>query len=120
MPVFEVNPMFIPTVVFFSPEKQRYAHLIGRFDYETVKEHQERFLRGGLPTFPIAGEAAMRDGLDCKNIKIETEAEMSELDKEILEEILAEERARRAEQASEETEKKKKKKKKSSSAKSDL
>lgn len=37
---FDVNPMFIPTVLFFLPEKERSAHLIGKFDKETIKMHE--------------------------------------------------------------------------------
>lgn len=37
---FDVNPMFIPTVLFYLPEKERSAHLIGKFDKETIKMHE--------------------------------------------------------------------------------
>lgn len=50
---FEVNPMFIPTVVFYLPEKDKSAHLIGKFDKETIERHQEKLLHGKLPTFPV-------------------------------------------------------------------
>ena len=33
---FEITPMFIPTVIFYLPEKDRSAHLIGKFDKETI------------------------------------------------------------------------------------
>ena len=37
---FDVNPMFIPTVVFYLPEKDKSAHLIGKFDKETIQKHE--------------------------------------------------------------------------------
>lgn len=33
---FDVNPMFVPTVVFYLPEKDKSAHLIGKFDKATI------------------------------------------------------------------------------------
>ncbi len=60
----------------------------------------------------------MLDGIDCQAIESEGDGGMSDLDREILEEILAEERAKKGD--SEEGTKKKKKKKKSSSASGDL
>lgn len=36
LPKFDVNPMFVPTVVFYLPEKDKSAHLIGKFDKETI------------------------------------------------------------------------------------
>lgn len=50
---FDINPMFVPTVVFYYPEKNKQAHLIGKFDYETIKDHEQRFIQGKLPTFDV-------------------------------------------------------------------
>lgn len=67
LPTFEVNPMFVPTVVFYLPEKDKSAHLIGKFDKPTILKHQEKFVTGKLPTFPMktkASQIEIRD-IDC-------------------------------------------------------
>ena len=46
LPQFEVNPMFVPTVVFYLPEKENSAHLIGKFDKETIQKHETKFVKG--------------------------------------------------------------------------
>lgn len=56
--VFEVNPMFIPTVVFYLPEKDKSAHLIGKFDKETIQKHEQKFINGKLSTFPVKKKAS--------------------------------------------------------------
>mmetsp|Transcript_3358 Transcript_3358/g.5609 ORF Transcript_3358/g.5609 Transcript_3358/m.5609 type:complete len:218 (-) Transcript_3358:211-864(-) len=48
---FDVDPFQIPTVVFYYPEKELQANLIGKFEKESIEDHQERYLRGKLPTF---------------------------------------------------------------------
>lgn len=52
-----MNPMFVPTVVFYNPEKNRYAQLIGKFDEETIRNHEQKFLKGQLPTFDVTVKA---------------------------------------------------------------
>jgi len=86
--------MFIPTVVFYSPEKQRYAQLIGKFDKETIQEHEQKFINGRLPTVEL-GEKFTIKKLDCPNIRPEISGEDSGLDDDILKEILAEEEEKR-------------------------
>ena len=49
--------MFVPTVVFYLPEKDKYAHLIGKFDKETIQSHESKFLLGKLPTFNVKQKA---------------------------------------------------------------
>ena len=72
---FEVNPMFVPTVIFYLPEKDKSAHLIGKFDKETIQTHEQKFAQGKLPTFAMKTHA--RDieikSLDCRNIMPEIE-----------------------------------------------
>jgi hypothetical protein len=62
--------MFVPTVVFYLPEKDKYAHLIGKFDKETIRTHEQKFLTGKLPTFPVKKKAKeiQIQSLDCPNI----------------------------------------------------
>ena len=49
--------MFVPTVVFYLPEKDKYAHLIGKFDKDTIKIHEQKFANGRLPTFAVKKKA---------------------------------------------------------------
>ena len=93
--------MFIPTVIFYLPEKDKSAHLIGKFDYDTIKSHEQKFVNGKLSTFPMktkAHDLVIQD-LDCTNIQVDlgAEATSSELEDEILKEILEEEKQRQEE-----------------------
>jgi hypothetical protein len=102
LPQFEVNPMFVPTVVFYLPEKDKSAHLIGKFDKQTISKHQDKFVSGKLPTFAMKTKAldiVIKD-LDCPNMQpeviVEEDAEVNkELEDEILKEILKEDEERR-------------------------
>ncbi|CDW85441.1 UNKNOWN [Stylonychia lemnae] len=131
---FEINPMFIPTVIFYLPEKDKSAHLIGKFDKETIQKHESKFVNGKLSTFPMkvkADDIQIQD-LDCPNIQLDIGTEASfetdqGLEDEILKEILEEEKERESQRKSEKKTKKKKdkkdkkeKKSKSSKAKEDL
>ena len=75
LPTFDVNPMFVPTVVFYLPEKDKSAHLIGKFDKATILKHQEKFVTGKLPTFPMktkSRDIEIRD-IDCQSVNPEVE-----------------------------------------------
>ncbi len=75
LPQFDVNPMFVPTVVFYLPEKDKSAHLIGKFDKTTILKHQEKFVGGKLATFPMktkSRDLEIRD-IDCPNVRPEVE-----------------------------------------------
>ena len=37
---FEIDAMNLPTVVFYLPEKDKFANLIGKFDKETIQDHE--------------------------------------------------------------------------------
>ena len=92
--------MNLPTVVFLLPEKDKQAHLIGKFDKETIQDHEYRFLRGKLPTFdvPTSSKDIIIQDLDCRNLMMEGgDSGSSDLDDEILQEILREEEERRKE-----------------------
>jgi hypothetical protein len=45
-----LDPMQMPNVLFYHPGKNIYATTIGSFNKETIGDHEERFLRGNLPT----------------------------------------------------------------------
>jgi len=136
LPHFDVNPMFVPTVVFYLPEKDKSAHLIGKFDKPTILKHQEKFVTGKLPTFPMktkARDLVIKD-IDCPNVRPEVEIiedtndTDKELEDEILKEILREDEERRKQREKAEADikkrggsgKAKKKKKKAAAAKEDL
>lgn len=123
---FDVNPMFVPTVVFYYPEKNKYAHLIGKFDKETVQAHEQKFISGRLATFDprVKAKDIQVNSLDCPNIHLQIDNTYTEIDDEILQEIIAEEAAKKKEMEEElaKTSKKKKSKKKKQpkSSKEDL
>jgi len=117
--------MFVPTVVFYLPEKDRSAHLIGKFDKETIQRHEQRFVKGQLPTFAMKNKHIQIRDIDCPNVQPLVEAPETEdkgLEDEILQEILKEDEERRRRIAEEEAEFKKKRKgaKKKKSKKDDL
>jgi hypothetical protein len=62
--------MFVPTVLFYYPEKNQYASLVGKFDKETIQEHEQRFINGRLPTFELKTKAKdiKIESRDCPNI----------------------------------------------------
>jgi len=111
LPQLDVNPMFVPTVVFYLPDKDKSAHLIGKFDKPTILKHQEKFVTGKLPTFPVrtkARDIVLRD-LVCPKVMPEVveadgtgDSEGSELEDEILKEILREDEERRKKREKEE------------------
>ena len=137
LPQFDVNPMFVPTVVFYLPDKDKSAHLIGKFDKPSILKHQEKFVTGKLPTFPMPAKARdiqIRD-IVCPKVMPEAvvdaasdsegNAEDKELEDEILKEILREDEERRKKREKEERDIKKrggkgKKKKNKDKKKEDL
>jgi hypothetical protein len=99
---FEIDQFQIPTVVFYYPEKELQANLIGKFDEETVSDHEDRFLKGKLPTWapktPFK-KMVMTSSSECQSQDFEAEKSQEdlELEEEILREILEEEAAREKE-----------------------
>lgn len=113
---FDVDPFQIPTVVFYYPEKERQANLIGQFDKATIQDHEDRFLKGKLAGWkPQTTHPNMKtEEKDCSLGLNDASGDSSELDDEILREIMQEEEDRRkqAEAEAEEEQKTAKKKKK--------
>lgn len=120
----DVDPLMLPTVVYYHPSAHKQAKLIGMFDEQTLKMHQDKFMNGRLPLYEtiVPKDQLTLDNIDCKNIQIESVDEDDDFD-EILAEILAEEAAREAEKEQDEraqskkSSKKQKKKKKGKSEK---
>lgn len=121
---FNVDPFQIPSVVYYYPEKELQANLIGKFDQETIGAQAEDYLRGRLASWKPSTKASdMKiESRDCQ-AGFEDSAsagdEQSEADRlmeeEIMREILEEEAARKKEENSKKdnkgTKDKKKKKK---------
>lgn len=88
--------MFVPTIVYYLPSKDKSAHLIGKFDKETIQKHEQKFVSGKLPTFEMKTKASdiMIQDLNCPNIHpeitMDDESGSSGLDKEVEDEILQE------------------------------
>ncbi len=69
--------MFVPTVIFYLPSKDKSAHLIGKFDKETIQKHEQKFVNGKLATFAMRTKSTdiqIRD-LDCPNLQPEIVAD---------------------------------------------
>jgi hypothetical protein len=101
---FEIDQFQIPTVVYFYPEKELQANLIGKFDYETIEDHSDRYLNGKLPTFtPKVSLSNMKsESKDCSLSLDDTTSESDkELQDEILREILEEQAIRQQEEDAE-------------------
>lgn len=47
---FKIDQFQIPTLVFYYPEKELQANLIGKFQIDTISDHEDRFIRGRLGT----------------------------------------------------------------------
>ena len=89
----------MPTIVFYAAEHNKHANLIGKFDKETLMEHEQKFKDGKLPLQDAKipqNEMKLSDITDCASYVLETVADDEDFD-EILAEILAEEEARKKE-----------------------
>ncbi len=126
MKEFNLDPLFVPTVVGYSPKKQRFANMIGGFSVENIKSFARGLLYGKAKTLQIKEDYPEFKENKCDEIQLasETTGEIDEeLEKEILKEILEEEeKKKKIEAENEENEKKKKKKgkKKKKKRKTDL
>ena len=88
----------MPTVIYYSPEHGKHANLIGKFDKDSLVEHEVKFKEGKLPLqaakLPLA-EMVLSDITDCAADQLVVDDDESIDD--ILAEILAEEEAKKAE-----------------------
>lgn len=96
---FDVDPTSLPTVVYYIPQHNRYASLIGKFDTEVIGDHEERFKQGKLSTQEarVPRKALTFEDVDCPAQQLEAASTDDDDFNEILAEILAEEQARKAE-----------------------
>lgn len=95
---FNVDPNFMPTVVYYAPEVNKHASLIGNFNKESLQEHETKFKDGklGLQDAKVKPkEMVMSDITDCPSHVLEAVEDDEDFD-EILAEIIAEEAARKA------------------------
>jgi hypothetical protein len=91
--------MAVPSVVYYHPKHQKYGWLVGKFEQDTLKDHQEQFLKGKLPLRKLMNTPLQIKDIDCPMQQPEIvpeDAYDSDLDAEILAEILAEQREREA------------------------
>lgn len=94
-----MDPLFAPTVVYYIPDKDVHARVIGMFDYETIKGHEDNLLGGKVHMDPLAikkKDLTLSD-IDCPNYQLALEEEDDDF-AEMLAELLAEEEARKAEE----------------------
>ena len=86
----------MPTVIFYAAEHNKHANLIGKFEKESIAEHETKFKDGKLPLqdakVPLK-DMILSDITDCPSFVLETVEEDEDFDAEILAEILAEEEA---------------------------
>lgn len=118
---FELSPMYLPTVVIYSPSQKKYSRMVTTFTKENLIDFEKSF--EGTGKSRIIVNDAPKDlsskiqELDCPNLVAETpeftEENMldKEMEEEIMREILEEERRKREEleQDDEDTPKTKKK-----------
>ena len=94
---FDVDPTALPTVVYLHTSHNKYGAMIGKFDRESIEDHEEKFKSGKLSV-----QDMKVDKRDLKFTEIDCPAQMlaevsdddDDFD-EILAEILAEEKARK-------------------------
>jgi len=67
---FDVDPNFVPTVVYYATEVNKQANLIGKFDKESLQEHEIKFKDGklGLSDAKVKQkEMVLSDITDCQS-----------------------------------------------------
>jgi hypothetical protein len=72
---FDIDPLMLPSVVFYYPSQHYYAKLIGKFDVETIVDHHDKMTKGKLSTWTPNTEYSkskkdlkIDDTLDCPNL----------------------------------------------------
>jgi len=55
---FGLNAFNVPTVIYMQPKHNRFADLVGAFDFDTIREQEDRVTSGTLPmrTAPLSKE----------------------------------------------------------------
>lgn len=43
-----MDPTALPTVIFYNSQHNRYGTMIGKFDRESIEDHEDRFKNGKL------------------------------------------------------------------------
>lgn len=86
--------------MFYYPQKELQANLIGKFDIDTISDHEERFIKGRLATWtpPKPHTEFQLLEKDCSKGVDLGDADSS-LDDEILREIMEEEAAKKQEES---------------------
>jgi hypothetical protein len=120
LPTFQVSPMFLPTVVIYSPTQKKYARLVKPFSKENLQDFEKSFEGRGNMRIIVEDMQGDISGLlkeiYCPNVQpqeeVVTEEMMldKELEDEIMREILEEEERRKKELELDEPKRHKKKK----------
>lgn len=93
---FDIDPTNIPSVVFYTANKNKHTTMIGKFDYPTVIEQSNSFTSGKLPVFKpkVDKRDIIIEEKDC-SLEQQAPTEDDGFD-DILAEILKEEAAKAA------------------------
>ena len=103
---FNIDSLFIPTILAYVPSKLKYSNLIGKFSYENIDSFITKLMIGkgvGLSSVDTHPMPRMKD---CRHIMPTTEEDDVDrmLEEEILREILEEAEEKEKEKAQEEEE----------------
>ena len=96
---FELGDADLPTMIFLSPSKLKYARSVGAFDAETLSAFGTGVANGRKSTNDLGALPTLEEGVDCSTVKrgAEAYAEEEEGADDIMAEILEEERRKREE-----------------------
>lgn len=46
---FNIDRMALPSMVYYHPKHEKFGWLVGRFQTDVLKDHEDQFLKGKLP-----------------------------------------------------------------------
>ena len=94
---FELGDTDLPTMIFVSPQKLKWARSVGAFDQETLSAFGNRVVAGRQSTNSLSELPQLDPEVDCATVKRGAEAYVEEEDgaDDIMAEILEEERRKR-------------------------
>ena len=109
-----MEPTALPTIVYLHQHANKYGVMIGKFDQESIEEHEDKFKNGklSLRDAKVDKRELQFSEIDCKAQVLDEVTEDDDDFDEILAEILAEEKARKEAEDPDSGKSKKKKNKK--------
>jgi len=95
---FNVEPTSLPTIVYLHQQHNKYGVMIGKFDEESIEEHEDKFKNGkmALSDVKVDKRELQFTDIDCAAQVLEQMDEDDDDVAEFLAEIRAEEEARKA------------------------